>query len=201
MRKNCIKNWYRNCQTKEKGETYLLREMDKLYDLCKEVGLDTIGEDVNYTLRILADPGKWKKNRLDEKIKKEGWKTAKYLNSKGYESAEFRAITKEHGGIFLWVIMPNLIPLSNCCFVAYVGESEKNLNKSIHSFIKSSANSYKGQLSTKQLFERYSGYLHLVYYENDEEMFLYETVSKLVEALQPLIMNIPINIQQTGEEF
>lgn len=175
--------------------------MSGKYDLCMEVGLDTIGESVNYTLRILADPDKWKKNRLGENIKRDGWKSVKFLNSKGTESSDFQTITEEHGGVFLWVIMPNLIPISNCSYVAYIGESEKNLNKSIHSFIKNGVNSYTEQLSTKQLFERYSSYLHLVYYENDEEEILSDITSKLSEALHPLIKNISINIQQTGEEF
>ena len=175
-------------------------KMDELYDFCVETGLDTTDEEVNYRLSIQADPTKWSSYKLSKNISDTCWKTAKYLNSKGHESADFKGITGNHGGVFLWVIRPKVIPILSSSFVAYVGESEGNLNKSVHNFIGKSA-TYNGQLSKKQLFDRYSPYLHLVYCENDEKTFSKEVVSKLVEALQPLIVDIPISLQERGEAF
>lgn len=175
--------------------------MDKLYDFCLETGLDTADdEEVSYTLRIQADPTKWNGYRLSKKIANESWKSAKYLNSKGYESEDFKTITDKHGGVFLWIIRPRVMPLSNNSFVAYIGESEGNLNKSVHSYLNGTVTN-NGQISWKQLFERYSPYLHLAYYENDESDFSKEIVSKLIEVLQPLIVDIPICIQEEGEDF
>lgn len=174
--------------------------MEELFDFCVATGLDTTDDEVNYRFCIQADPTKWNSYRLSKSIEEKCWKTAKYLNSKGTESEDFRNITDKHGGVFLWVIRPRTIPISNNSFVVYVGESDGNLKKSVHNFMCNSA-MYNGQLSSKQLFERYSPYLHLVYYENDEKTFSKEVVSKLMEALQPLIVDIPISLQETGEIF
>lgn len=167
------------------------------FDLCQMTGYDTVEKGKDYSVTFTLDPQKWDSFKLSKDIEKKNWKFVKYLNSNQDESAAYKAVTDKHGGIFLWVIKPFKVPIPYAEYVAYIGKSDGNLKRSITNFMKN-VTKWSGALS-EILFEDYSSNLYLAYYKCDDNTYNTELLNRLVEAIQPPIQEIPIEIEDSME--
>lgn len=174
--------------------------MAGLFDLCGATGLPTTTISIDFKFEIELDPNKWKEFKLSKQLNKDDWKYIRYQNSKGSESEDYKRITESHGGVFIWVIQPFDIPISTYGFIAYIGLSDSNLRKSLFNFKLNVSRNSTDKIS-KMLFDQYASSLSIVYYENDDKSFNEEVVEKLIKTIQPLIKEIPINIETSREAF
>lgn len=160
--------------------------MDAFRDLYNCSGLNVINQDEDYKIEVKVNPDKWKNKRRLKLLNKADWKTVKYHNSSGNESAEFKNIPSTIGGVYMWVIKPSLIPISNLSIIAYVGSSERNIQNSVLQFIQSGASQYTGRLISN-LFQTYADCLYLVYYENSVVAESKAISNELIDATEPPI--------------
>lgn len=160
--------------------------MDAFRDLYNCSGLNVINQDGDYKIEVKVNPDNWKNKRCLKSLNKADWITVKYHNSSGNESAEFKSIPSTIGGVFMWVIKPSLIPINNLSIIAYVGSSERNIQKSVSQFIQSGSSQYTGRL-INNLFQTYADCLYLVYYENSVVAESKAISNELIDAAEPPI--------------
>lgn len=184
---------------KEKNNTDI--SVHENYDMCSlycNSGIDFL-EESSISVNIEYKPVLWEQFP-DSEIWDGRWVNAKYMNKNKKCSSKFNNIPCKHGGIFMWIVKPHNVLIPDYSFVAYIGNSEKNLKASIESFIKGNSNKYTGQVTTQELFEKCSLDLYVNYLECDDFKKTSELIEKLVEIVGPPIREILIPLQQEGEE-
>ena len=93
------------------------------------------------------------------------WKRAKMMDEKGFLSDETNEIPSELGGIYLYSIMPNVIP--GCgCYIMYIGMASKtpseNLRYRVRSYKKQFGDEYTRD-RIHNLFVRWGKYVYVHY--------------------------------------
>ena len=106
------------------------------------------------------------------------WKRVKMMDENGDLSDETNKIPSSYGGIYLYSIMPNVIPECGC-YIMYIGMASKTKSENLRHRVRS----YKSQFGEKftrrrihNLFLRWGKYVHVHYLpvasnkENIEEL-------------------------------
>ena len=93
------------------------------------------------------------------------WKRIKVMDESGEFSEELKRIPTAYGGIYVYCIVPNVIP--NCgCFISYIGMASKtpteNLRRRVRSYKYELGAGYKRD-RIHNLFVRWGQYIYVYY--------------------------------------
>ena len=115
---------------------------------------------------ILA-PELWRKFHIDgiDNIDFSKWKRVKMMDDNGKLSGYTNEIPSQYGGIYLYSIMPEIIP--GCgCYIMYIGMASKTQNENLRVRVRS----YKSQFGENytrdrvhNLFDKWGEYVYVYY--------------------------------------
>ena len=114
----------------------------------------------------------------------------KYFDNKGEKNKELFDIPNDKGGIYIYYINPEGIPIDNYFCIMYVGrahygEGTQNLRKRVISYETESKDLYKGRIKIRELFNRYKEYLYVMYKTIDGNNNIDRFEKELTTAIVP----------------
>ena len=170
---------------------------DDIQKYLESVGIENLNDlqatmisNLTYEFKLVPDAWKSFDNFLG--IKKTDWTKIKYYNSDGTKNDDLLSIPNDKGGIYIYYIQPEGVPVDNLFFVMYVGrahygEKTQNLRKRVNSYDREANNPYKGRPSIRSLFKRYKAYLYVMYVTVDGNDKIDQLEQELTVAINPPI--------------
>lgn len=143
----------------------------------------------NLTVEIKLVPEAWKSFDNFLGIKESDWTKIKYYKD-GKKNEELAKIPNDSGGIYVYYIQPEGVPVDNYHIIMYVGrahygEGTQNLRKRVYSYDGEANDVYKGRASIRGLFSRYREYLYVMYVPVDGNDNIDRLERELTVALDP----------------
>lgn len=146
---------------------------NRTIDVINALGIENMNDlcallERNFKFEISMNPIQWNNFENFLEISEADWRKIKYYDKLGNKSEELSKIPADKGGIYIYYIKPEGIPLDNYCCIMYVGrahfgEKTQNLKKRINSYDTEARDQYKGRATIRQLFRRYREYLYVMY--------------------------------------
>lgn len=143
----------------------------------------------NLTVEIKLVPEAWKSFDNFLGIKESDWTKIKYYKD-GKKNKELAKIPNDSGGIYVYYIQPEGVPVDNYHIIMYVGRAHygkgtQNLRKRVSSYDGEANDIYKGRASIRYLFKRYREYLYVMYVPVDGNDNIDRLERELTVALDP----------------
>ena len=160
-------------------------------DIGAETMLDLFAlESILMTIEVKFIPNRWKAFDNFLGVKKDEWIKVKYFDDEGNKNKELLSIPNNKGGIYIYYINPEGVPIDNYFCIMYVGrahfgEGTQNLRKRVNSYEGESKDLYKGRIKIRELFNRYKEYLYVMYRPIDGNDNIDRFEEELTAAIVP----------------
>lgn len=173
---------------------------EEVFKLYQQSSMNDI-DNLVFSVEMKFKPDLWNDFPNDE-IWNNNWIDVKYMNKNKRHTSKYSKIPSEGGGIFIWVVKPYNIKIPDYSFIAYIGNSEKNLKASIENFASENSNTkYNGNFTKRELFEKFPLCLYVKYLKCDDYDKTKKIIEKLVNIIDPPIQETIISLQQGEEAF
>lgn len=179
------------------NEDELMQEVDgnSAVEILKRLGIKTqldlamIETDI-CTFKVTFIPNRWEHFENFLSITNGSWVKVKYFTSNGEKNPELARIPNDKGGIYIYYIEPEGVPVDHYSCIMYVGrahygEGTQNLRKRINSYESESEDLYRGRIKIRQLFNIYKNYLHVMYITIDGNDKIDKLEKELTTAIVP----------------
>lgn len=140
--------------------------------------------------RFVLCPELWNKFKFNDlpNIDFTKWKVLKLLNETGDFSEELSTISNLVGGIYIYAIMPNVIPVCGS-YIMYIGRALKTEHENLRRRIKSYRNELRDDSKRErvhELFRLWGNYIYVFYLPiSSDNKTIGELETRLIGALLP----------------
>ena len=116
------------------------------------------------------------------------WKRVKMMDENGDLSDETNKIPSTHGGIYLYSIMPNVVPECGC-YIMYIGMASKTKSENLRYRVRSYKNQFGEEFTRHRihnLFVRWGKYVYVHYLPvASSKEIIVELENRLIACLVP----------------
>lgn len=165
-----------------------------MYNMEKGVYMGTLYDPVkddleNFQNEFLMSPELWDKFNLDGlKVDFSKWKRVKFIDDNGDLHGDISKIPNQYGGIYVYVIVPPVIP--DCgAYIMYIGKASKTSKENLRARVRSYKSTFSQKTSRKKLhrlFTKWGKYVYVYYLPVDIPAEDIDTLeARLISALVP----------------